>query len=327
MLGALDTAGELLAFDSQLPWVADLIAEGAGGELRRPEASREPSVHVVVEASRQPFDASHSTLLARGAYTHGDEVVIENACSAGFDLHLHYTRARAEFAFRWRPPSRDRVAARMLRSRFHLLARAVLMQYPALWWSGTNGRVPLHASACLSGGARPLIVSASGVGRSTLVLRGLEAGGAATGDNLAAGDGQTVWGLAEPVRVEGAAGRRMPHSRSEMPLPQRVSSVTPDCIVVLERGSGRESELSRCDPVHAARSIVTTTYMAGELRRYWGFAATLAAGTEIGPAHPPVADIAAAFAARLPCRLLRLGASPVAGLSDLFETEVEAWAS
>ena len=58
----------------------------------------------VVEASRQPFDASHSTLLARGAYTHGDEVVIENACSAGFDLHLHYTRARAEFAFAGAPP-------------------------------------------------------------------------------------------------------------------------------------------------------------------------------------------------------------------------------
>jgi hypothetical protein len=327
MLGVLDTAGELLAFDSQLHWVADLIAEGAGGELLRPDMFREPSVHVVVEASREAFDTRHSTLLARGAFKHEGAVVIENACSAGFDLHVQCTPTRAEFTFRWRPPSRDRVAARMLRSRFHLLARAVLMQYPALWWSGTNGRVPLHACACLDQGARPLIVSASGVGRSTLVLRELEAGGAATGDNLAAGDGTTVWGLAEPVRVEGAAGRRMPHSRGEMPLPQRVSSLTPDCIVVLERGAEREFELNPCDPVRAARSIVTTTYMAGELRRYWGLAATLAAGAEIGPAHPPVADIAAAFAARLPCRLLRLGTSRSPRLSELFEAEVEAWAS
>ena len=327
MLGVLDTAGELLAFDSQLHWVADLIAEGAGGELLLPDTSREPSVRVVVEASRQPFDTRHSTLLARGAFKQGGEVVVENACSAGFDLHLQCTPTRAEFTVRWRPPSRERVAARMLRSRFHLLARAVLMQYPALWWSGTNGRVPLHASACLAEGRRPLIVSASGVGRSTLLLRELEAGGAATGDNLAVGDGATVWGLAEPVRVEGAAGRQMPHNRGEMPLPRRVSSLTPDCIVVLERGSEREPEFNPFDPVRAARSIVTTTYMAGELRRYWGLAAILAAGTEIGPAHPPVADIAASFAARLPCRLLLLGASRIPRLSELFEAEVEAWAS
>jgi hypothetical protein len=67
--------------------------------------------------------------------------------------------------------------------------------------------------------------------------------------------------------------------------------------------------------------------MAGELRRYWGLAATLAAGTEIGPAHPPVADIAAAYAARLPSVLFRLGASHGPLLSELLEAEVEAWAS
>jgi hypothetical protein len=327
MLGVLDTVGELLAFDSQLGWVGDLIAEGAGGELVPPDTVEEPSVQVVVEASGQPFDTSHSTLLARGAHKHKGEVVIENACSAGFDLHLHCTAVRAEFTFRWRPPTRDRAAARLLRSRFTLLARSVLMQYPALWWSGTHGRVPLHASACLVGSARPLIVSAGGVGRSTLVLRELDAGGVGTGDNLAVGDGTTVWGLAEPMRVKGVGGRRMPHGRGEMPLGQRLPSVAPDRLVVLERGSGGESQLHPCDPVRAARSLLTSTYMAGELRRYWGLAATLAAGTEIGPAHPPVADIAAAYAARLPSVLFRLGASHGPLLSELLEAEVEAWAS
>ena len=32
--------------------------------------------------------------------------------------------------------------------------------------------------------------------------------------------------------------------------------------------------------------------MAGELRRYWAFAATLALGTGLGGSHPPVEDVA-----------------------------------
>ena len=66
----------------------------------------------------------------------------------GFDLRLRCGPEGVELTYRWRPPARDRAAAWALRSRFHLLARAVLMQYPALWWAGTRGRAPLHASAC-----------------------------------------------------------------------------------------------------------------------------------------------------------------------------------
>ena len=54
----------------------------------------------------------------------------------------------------------------------------------------------------------------SGVGRSTLLLAS-SGGSRATADNLAVGDGTTVWGLVEPVRVEGGGGRRMPHGRHE----------------------------------------------------------------------------------------------------------------
>jgi hypothetical protein len=206
-----------------------------------------------------------------------------------------------------------------LRSRFHLLARAVLMQYPVLWWAGARGRVPLHASACVTALSTPLLTAPSGVGRSTLLVSELVAGGRATGDNLAVGDGTTVWGLVEPVRVEGAGGRRMPHGRNEAPLEHRAESLAPDCLVVLERGAHEHSSLASCSPEAAARSLVTSTYMAGELRRYWSFAATLAAATAVGPAHPPVMEVAAAFASRLPCFSLALGRSSRARLSDLLD--------
>ena len=41
--------------------------------------------------------------------------------------------------------------------------------------------------------------------------------------------------------------------------------------------------------------------MAGELRRFWSFAATLALATGMGPAHPDVSGIAALLTDRLPC--------------------------
>jgi hypothetical protein len=36
----------------------------------------------------------------------------------------------------------------------------------------------------------------------------------------------------------------------------------------------------------------------------------LAAGSDLGPSHPPVADVAARFAAELPCFVLALGTEP-----------------
>jgi hypothetical protein len=312
----LDTAGECLEVESAVPWVSELIAEGAAGELSQDEPAA-PSIRVDVEADRRAFRTEDWDVLTRGAWRRGGEVVIEDACTAGFDLHVRCTPQGAEFTYRWRPPARDRAAAWLLRSRFHLLARAVLMQYPALWCAGLSGRAPLHASASTAGGAIPLVTAPSGIGRSTIVLAELEAGGEATGDNLAVGDGSTVWGLVEPLRVEHGVGRPMYHGRREVPMRRRVESLTPDSIVVLERGRADRPSLRACSPVDAARSLVTSTYMAGELRRYWAFAATLSAGTGVGPAHAPVADIASAFAASLPCFSLCLGRKPGTRLFEM----------
>jgi hypothetical protein len=319
MTGHVLTAGECLELSSSLDWVSDLLAEGVGPELRDGGAS-EASVRLCVEADGQAFATTGWELLARGAWRRDGEVVLENVCTAGFDLHLARRGDAFEFTYRWRPPARDRAAARVLRSRFHLLARAALVQYPALWSAGTHGRAPLHASACGSAGTTALLTAQSGVGRSTLVLAETQAGAATTGDNLAVGDGTTLWGMVEPARVQGGSGRRMPHGRHEISLPNRTASLEPDSLVVLRRGAGDAPSLARCEPEDAARALVTSTYMAGELRRYWAFAAALAAGTDVGPPHPPVEQVAGTFADSLPCFTLALGRASGACLGQLLET-------
>jgi hypothetical protein len=317
------TAGECLSLSSSLDWAGDLIAESVGGELQAGEPS-DASVSVSVDAERRAFETRGWELLARGAWRRGGEVVVENVCTAGFDLHLNCVNRRPEFTYRWRPPPRDRAAARVLRSRFHLLARATLVQYPALWWAATRGRAPLHASACVSRGSAVLVTAQSGIGRSTLVLQEVAAGAGATGDNLAVGDGTRLWGLVEPVRVKGGGGRRMPHGRHETSLPTRVNRAAPACVVVLARSVGETPSLSACGPPAAANALVASTYMAGELRRFWSFAATLSAGTGVGTPHPPVAAVASAFASSLPCYTLALGRTPQPCLFELLENVLVA---
>jgi hypothetical protein len=322
MRGLLDTAGERLALECEPPWVWKLLDEGSAGRLR-PVPVPDASLSVSVEATRRPFDIRGWPLLTRGAWARDGEVVMHNACTSGFDLHLRATPEFAEFRFRWRPPGRDHAAAWVLRSRFHLLARAVLAQYPALWWAGTRGKAPLHACACTVGPCTPLLTAPSGVGRSTLLLEQVTAGERGTDDNLCVGDGSTVWGLVEPLRVDGGNGRRMPHGRREAALPGRVDALVPDRLIALMRGTSEDPSLTPCDAATAARSLETSTYMAGELRRYWAFAATLAAGTGIGPSGSPVAEVAAAFVARLPCFSLTFGRTHSVGLAGLLETVEE----
>lgn len=322
MAGILMSAGERLSIECGLPWLEELIREGAGGQLTGLEGVP-ASVRVRVEEDRGPFDTSGWEVLARGAWQRNGDVVLENACTAGFDLHLRCTQDQATFTYRWRPPARERAAARVLRSRFHLLARAVLLQYPALWWAATRGRAPLHATACTAEGSSVLVAAPSGVGRSTLVLQELERGERATGDNLAVSDGTRVWGMVEPLRVEGGGGRRMPHGRQELPMRDRIDVLAPDVLVILRRGASEEPSLVPCGPATAARSLVTSTYMAGELHRYWAFAATLSAGSGMGPPHAPVAEVASAFASRLPSFVLSLGRSRRVRLSELLTTEKE----
>jgi hypothetical protein len=325
----LTTAGERVGIDCDIAWVAELLEEASAGQLREADAAERPTVAVRIEASRAAFPADDWPLLTRGAwYRHGlGEVVVRDACTSGFDLMLQTAPAGQDvepvFTFRWRPPRSTHVANLALRSRFVLLARAALLQYPAMWAAGLRGRAPLHVSACTAGAARVVLAGPGGVGKSTLLAAELARGGRATSDNLCVSDGTEVWGLVEPLRLEALsgqkppAGRRMPHGRRETNFDGRVPSLVPNHVLVLRRGQGERPKVAPVSPELAARSLVAGTYVAGELRRYWGLAATLGAGTAAGPVHPPIAEVAQALAGRATCTEVALGRQPGDRLADL----------
>jgi hypothetical protein len=173
------------------------------------------------------------------------------------------------------------------------------------------------------GDVRALLAGPGGVGKSTLIAQELAAGGSAISDNLCVSDGITAWGVVEPIRVEGGTGRSMPHGRAEASLPGRLDSLTPNLVAVIRRGHNDVASVHSCRTEAVARSLVTGTYMAGELRRFWAFAATLSAGTELGPSHPPVETIARQVAARLPAVEILLPQRPGVRLAELL-SRVEA---
>ncbi len=316
MKRTLQTAGERISIESALPWVDALIDEATAGDLDAWNVGA-PTLAVQVQSSNRPFANVAWEPLTRGAWKSRDGVVIEDVCSSGFDLQVRVTEGTPEFSFRWRPALRGQAAATLLRSRFILLTRAVLLQYPALWRASLRGRAPLHAPVCTAGDLQPMLAGPAGVGKTTLLTRELASGGHAISDNICVSDGTTAWGLVEPMRVEGAAGRSMPHGRAERPMERRATAMIPDLLVAIRRGTATVASVRVCDAAAVTRSLVTGTYMAGELRRFWGFAATIAAGTELGPAHPPVERIAGILASRLPCAEIVLSREPGAGLAQL----------
>lgn len=322
MNGVLDSGGERLQIGSAIAWVDELIEEATAGEIHRGDRQG-ASVMVNVESTNRAFHSNAWEPLTRGAWRQRDEVVMEDVCSSGFDLHVRCTPDDVEFTYRWRPRPRGQAAAWLLRSRFVLLTRAVLLQYPALWRASIRGRAPLHATSCTVGELRPLLSGPGGVGKSTLLVKELAAGAHAISDNLCVSDGVTAWGVVEPMRVEAGKRRSMPHGRAEVALPGRVPALTPNVVVVLRRGHDEVADMRSCTAASVARSLITGTYMAGELRRYWAFAATLAAGSDLGPSHAPVEAIARQLASRLPSVEIVLPRKPGVRLADLL-SQMEA---
>ena len=320
----ITSAGERIEITSRHRWLGRVILESAAGEPAD-DAGDDVDIRVEVESSHEPFDTRGWEILTRHSWRHEDRVVLRNACSSGLDLLVHAAPQRLEVQARWRPDLEVQGAGMVLRSRSHLLIRSVLVQYPALWWSQQRGRSPLHASTCTAGpdGPAVLIAGPGGVGKSTLIDAELARGARSTSDNLCVSDGLTVWGLLEPRRipVTGHAGRRsgrrMPHGRREASWPNRVDVLTPEAVLVLRRNGSPASETTTCDRHDAARSLTAGTYMAGELRRYWSFAAALALGTGRGDIHPAVGRVADAISSNLPCLSLALGSGPAPSLEEV----------
>ncbi len=301
----LRSGGEVVAVDSELAWVDRLVARATGGSAPTPEGPA-PTVRVRVEADTTAFDRTGLRLITRGGYGDGRRAVLHNAGGSGFDLMVLAGDPLTVTA-RYLPSHPVRAANRLLAQRFGLLAGQVLVHYPVLWRAGWRDRVPLHACVLRTGAGTPLLAGPGGVGKSTVLAGALATGAAAISDNLCCADTRSCFGIAEPVRTDtpAARGTRTSHGRVERPLAGRVDELCPDRLVVLERGP--RTEITPIEPEEAARVLVAGTYAAGELRRYWAFAATLALATGRGPAHPPIDAVARAYAARLSCVRVRVG--------------------
>lgn len=309
----LRTGGETLAVECNVPWLVPYLMEGADGQF---EDKAPGTVQVLVDADHRPFPTTGWARISRDGWMRSGEVVLQDVATSGLDVLMRDRADGVEVVCRWRPPPRTRAAALLLRTRARLLLRAVLLQYPVLWAAGLRGRVPLHACGVQSAtSGAMLIVGPSGVGKTTVVQNEVSAGGSATTDNLCVAEPGSVWGLVEPVRSESGPGRRAPHGRHEGVLARRIPAIEPQVVVVLERGE--RTELHAMPPGQAARALVASTYAAGELRRYWPFHAQAALGTGVGAAHPPIADVAAAVCAGLPCVRLTLARARDARLADV----------
>lgn len=309
-----------MRIECELGWVDKLLKQGAAGELHSDDGhlAAVPTVHLVVERSSKPFAVDGADRVTRGAWRTGGAVVLHDACSSGFMLHCRPQDEVLVVRARWAPPPMTRAAAAMLRQRSSLLVRAVLLQYPVLWWSIVHGCAPLHVSALDLGTSAPLLAGPSGVGKSTLVDTELAAGHRATCDNLAVTEGRVVRGLVEPRRMVGGTGPRSSHGRREIAMPGRLASVQPDCVVAVSLSeTAREATIRPTDAEVVCRALVTGTYMAGELRRFWPFAAALSGGTGLGPVAPPVETMARRLTGTLPCLSLTLSRRSSANLSSL----------
>ncbi|MFL6114931.1 MAG: hypothetical protein ACJ786_26820 [Catenulispora sp.] len=330
------TAGVEVRAASALDWVGKELAVVLDGAPTGDAAFGR--MRLEVEASRSEFTGT----------------VLKNAATSGFDLRFEVGDAETRVTARWRPGRREQLLSRALPARQRLLLAQALVHYPALWQAGTAGAVPVAGCVLLVRGRGVLVSGPSGVGKSTLVAQELAAGATAISDNLVVvaprsanatdppptlGDAVEVsaWpsmsaapaliahGLVEPLRADfsllppGIATplprRRTTRGRGEGHLIRRADAVSVDAVVLLRR-TGAAPGLTRLGPDAAARALAVATYTAGELRRYWPFAAALAAAAGLGPVHPAVTDSCRALCAAVPCAELELGSAPGPRLSE-----------
>jgi hypothetical protein len=319
---AIQTGGEVVAITSELGWAERLLcfqlgagSAGMKADPAEPQASAagRATVRVHIEAVAKPFGTIGMRVITRGAYAGAGHVVMVNAGGSGFDVRVSCDSTVLDVVARYRPPLKERMANTALGERFGLLASQILVHYPVLWRAGWRGRVPLHASVLRTEAGTPLFAGPGGVGKSRLVRSAMSAGAVATADNLCCADAGECFGIAEPLRMHDVdagpqrLGGRTSNGRVLAPFGRREPVLAPDRLVVLERAATIATTVTEIDPVDAARALVAGTYAAGELRRYWAFAATLALATARGPAHPPITDVATALAARVPCLRIRVG--------------------
>ena len=292
----MPTAGERVELTCAVPWIADILTEGAAGQLTAADGTT-PDVRVTVERGSAAFDVTGWRVLTRGAWCRQGQVVISDACSSGLDLQVTAGEPSLDVVARWRPlagngPRRPCCApgpgcccgpsccsTRRCGGASSAAGSAARLRLPTrprrgsgagrCCWPGPGGSASRRwcTASCSRGRVQPATTCASATGRT----RG------AWSSHCGCPPGDGGQGAGCPT----AAGRRRGHDGRRL---------SPDRLVVLGAVANQRRP-PRSQP-QAARSLVAGTYMAGELRRYWAFAATLALGTGLGASHPPVAAIA-----------------------------------
>lgn len=315
----LHTAGQRVAVEGAPDAIRAVIAATGGAEIAGADL---PNLVLSLEKGRRRFDTGGCEPITRGVWaTDRGEAIVESIGGSGYSQLWCIDADGLRVSTRWTPTAKEAAAARLLPARHRALSGQVLVHYPALWLAMQQGLAPLHVSVVEIDGVAVLLAGPGGVGKSSLVSRELAAGGRATCDNLAACDGTVAYGVAEPLRLPAeltdSSGRKTFHGRREVGWESRMRSLRPSLVVVLRRGPRADPEVRPISEMQARRAIVAGTYSAGELRRFWAIASVLALATRCGPVHPPVEEVAASLAARLPCVELQLGERSGAGLAEL----------
>jgi hypothetical protein len=319
----METAGEVVRLDAQSMWAKRAVQDFPTGAT--PEDKRRATVVVRTGRGRVP-SSTRGRRLGRGIWVDRDVVRFRSACASGVDLSVRASDETVTVAADWRPSPTEAVLHGLLRHRATLLAADAVLHYPAMWRAGWRGRAPLHAAALVVRERGVLVVGPSGVGKTTLACAEVAAGAELVSDNLVVCDGETVWGVLEPIRAEDGDGPRTTHGRRLVTVGERRTRHTSVDLVLVLRRDGAGPSSRPVTPSEAAREIVASTYGAGELRRYWGFTAALAAGTGRGPAHPDVGGVAEKVCAGATCLELQLGDRPAAQLGDVIDSlEVLPW--
>jgi hypothetical protein len=330
--------GLTVEIDASSPGWSHLVERALGGPTGAADddsGATAADLVIHVEDSRSPFPVGGLAPVTRGAWADAGTVVLEDACGSGVDLRLEVQPPLLVVTARPRPAARHRLLRAAAPGRTELLHRAAVLQFPALWWAGRTGAVPLHVSAARVGELGVALAGAGGVGKSTLLGTLLPEQGRPVSDNVCSWDGRTLWALPEPRRVtpdtvepgqptgrtsERSRRGRMPHGREEREWTARQPGVEPSVVLVLSRGTGSRPTVAPESEHECARVLAGGTYAAGELGRYWAFAATLALATGIGPAHPPVTQAADRLAAEVPCVRVELAGRPTSvSLAELVD--------
>ena len=323
----LRTAGALVSIETPANGVREALLGVRAGVPTAEPATAVPDVTVIVDDGSRPPRTRDLVPVTRDVWVDGDgAVVLGSAGGSGYAQAWSVDRDHVTVRTWWTPSRAEAAAAVALRPRFRALRAQVLVHYPALWWASLRGMAPLHVSVVEIDGVAIMLAGPGGVGKSSLVSRELQAGAAATCDNLAACSGTTAFGVLEPLRlpaeVAGEHGTRAAHGRRERQWRGHVPALDPELLVVVRRGGGAEPTLREVRSGVAARALVAGTFAAGELRRFWPLCAVLGLGTGLGPVLPRVEELADTLTGRLPCFELELGREPGARLSTLLRDPI-----